>query len=297
MESYILIENEQAIAKIYLKGAELCSLKDKASQTEFMWQADPEHWGKHSPILFPIVGSLKNGEFFYQNNSYQMARHGFARDMNFELEARHDSNATFVLFSNEATLKQYPFKFKLSITYTLQGNQLDVQYKVENTDSKTLHFSIGGHPAFKVPIQYGLTFEDYQLHFKLKTLQELVKIYPLDENGLLQQEGIDFLPQADAILPLQKDLFKQDALIFKDITSMQVRIFSPKDKASICLSCDNFPYLGIWSKYGADFVCIEPWQGITDTTETTSQLEEKLGMMTLTPNAHWQGHCSLSFEV
>ncbi len=297
MKNYICLENENATAKIYLKGAELFSFIFKETNTEFIWRGNPEYWAKHSPILFPIVGSLKNGEYIYQNETYKMSRHGFARDMNFELAHQDQSSATFVLQSNNETLKQYPFRFKLSVIYQLINNTIEVRYIVTNEDSELLYFSIGAHPALNVPINPNLAYEDYKLHFDLETEQAApIKIYPLNADGLLQKTGVDFLPSAQDAIPLQKDLFQNDALIFQDLKSMHISIASPKDGQSISLKCSNFPYLGIWSKYGADFVCIEPWQGITDKEGTNALLQDKEGMIDLQAQNNWQGSWVLTFS-
>lgn len=296
MKKYIAIENDKAKAKIYFKGAELFSLFSKESGTELIWQGDPAHWPKHSPVLFPIVGSLKDGTYSFGDRTYKMSRHGFARNMTFELEAQGPTSATFVLRDNEESLRQYPFFFKLSVHYALTGSELEVKYTVENCSDGPMYFSIGGHPAFNVPIRPELAFEDHLMHFDLKTKEDgVVRIYRLDENGLLRDEGIDFLPATRHSVPIDKELFRSDALIFKDLSSFTISIASHKDRQKITLSCSGFPYLGIWSKYGADFVCIEPWWGITDTAGCSGELQDKAGVLSLPTGASWEGDWQISF--
>lgn len=298
MKQYVMIESEDAIAKIYYEGAELFSLSTKDDGREFMWQADPEHWGRHGPILFPVVGSLKNNIYSFGNKTYSMSRHGFARDMLFELEGQGPSSATFVLRDNEESLRQYPFRFRLSVHYTLTGRALNVSYTVENCGHTPMFFSIGGHPAFNVPLRPELAFEDHMMHFDLRTGREdgAIKIYPLDEDGLLREEGTDLLPGPVHSITLDKTLFRSDALIFKDLSSFSVSITSDKDDRKITLSCNDVPYLGIWSKYGADFVCIEPWWGITDTADRSGELQDKAGILSIPVGGSWQGAWQISID-
>ena len=294
----IVLETAQSKAQFHLKSAELYSLIDKKSNTEFMWDGNPAFWNKHSPILFPIVGALKNGLYQFNGEKYELGRHGFARDCEFEIAQQSDDFVSFVLQSNTETLKVYPFKFKLTINYLLTENSLKVEYFVENIDSQKMYFSIGAHPAFKVPIHPELAFEDYCLLFDLKMASDEtnIPIYPLDEAGLLAMEGMSYLEDPYSVIGLDKSIFEKDALIFKNIKSGRLTIFSPKDTHSVAVSYEGFPYLGVWSKYGADFVCIEPWNGITDTVMANGHLEDKLGILSLEAQKVWKGHWMIHFE-
>ncbi|MBL7707411.1 MAG: aldose 1-epimerase family protein [Taibaiella sp.] len=280
----IILENNLLSVKVLEKGAELCSIVCKASGTEYLWQADPAYWNKHSPILFPIVGTLRNDTYLYQGKSYTLSRHGFARDKQFKVKNQESGRVRLELEADEATLQQYPFLFSLQVTYELAGASLNVSYTVVNKGAGTMYFSIGGHPAFNLPINKALQFEDYTLQFEQA---EQAEIYPLNADGQLLATGIPFLNNTDS-LPLQKSLFYADALIFKKLKSGKIRLASGKDSRYIEVSFEQFPFLGIWSKKDADFICIEPWQGITDDVDSTGHLKDKKGIIELGPAQEWR---------
>lgn len=288
----IILENNSLTVKILEKGAELCSIVCKASGTEYLWQADPDVWAKHSPVLFPIVGTLRNDTYVHKGTSYAMGRHGFARDRQFSVTGQDADRVILELQADETTLRQYPFLFRLQICYTLTNTTLEVAYSVANKGAETMYFSIGGHPAFRLPINSDLQFEDYNLQFEHT---EQADIYPLGAEGHLLAEGIPFLNNTDRIA-LQKSLFYQDALIFKKLKSKKVRLVSEKDTRNVEVSFESFPFLGIWSKPDADFVCIEPWQGITDAQDASGSLAEKEGICTLAPQEQWQASWQVKFN-
>lgn len=276
--------NDILQVQISSKGAELQSIFNKQNGLEYMWSGDPAFWGKKSPVLFPIVGGLKNNCYRYEGKEYTLSRHGFARDMNFELtdtsSAEQTGNSlTFSIASNEETLKNYPFHFRFSVQYTLRNNILDINFIVENTDEKELLFSVGAHPAFKVPLVDGTGYDDYYLLFN-KT--ESAGRYPLSEGGLTQTTSEPVLANSDC-LPLKKELFFNDALVFKYLQSDAISIASDKTKHGLKVSFLGFPYMGIWSAKGADFVCIEPWCGVADSVSATGDLSQKEGIEKLNP--------------
>lgn len=165
MAMTVIIQNDQLIAEIAEHGAELISLKSKEHGLEYIWQGDPAYWGRHAPVLFPFVGRLKDDQYVYQGKTYQMGQHGFARDMDFEVIEHGQEMASFILRSTPETLEKYPFDFELVISYELGGDGITVHYQVANTGEKEMFFSIGGHPAFNVPLEEGLSFEDFYLAF------------------------------------------------------------------------------------------------------------------------------------
>lgn len=289
----ITIETSHLKAIINTHGAELTSLKNKETDIEYIWQADPEHWGRHAPVLFPIVGSLKEGKYTYQGNKYELPQHGFARDMEFKLLEQTDETASFILESTTETKKIYPFDFKLILTYELGGDGLVVKYRVENPADKDLYFSIGGHPAFNVPLDQGLTFEDYYL--APSPMKSRIKL-PLKEGRIdLEQRT---LGQTNTNIALTHDMFKNDALIFetKGLNSFAIR--SEKSPHSITLSYANLPYVGIWSTYPVEspFVCIEPWEGIADTVTASGELTEKVGIRQLPPKEVYENKYSITVK-
>ncbi|MEH0158184.1 aldose 1-epimerase family protein [Limibacter armeniacum] len=278
MMSYT-IENGELKAIINTKGAELSSLKDEDGK-EYIWHGDPEHWGRHSPVLFPIVGKLKDNTFIVDGVSYQMSQHGFARDMDFELIKQEKGSLLFELQSNSETLKLYPFEFVLRIGYTLKGKSLEVSYQVSNPSDKELFFSIGAHPAFNCPIEKGTQRDDYFLKFDKKISADICLI----EGGLQNGKKVELLDNQGSLW-IKDDLFKRDALVFKQFPSSKVSLADENLNPYVTVDFKGFPYLGIWSpSEEAPFVCIEPWFGIADHQKTTQILQDKEGIMSLEPD-------------
>ena len=167
----ITLKNDMLTAIIESKGAELQSLVHK-NGIQYMWSGDASFWGKHSPVLFPIVGSLKDDTYYYNNKAYKLPRHGFARDMVFTARQLHENEAVFTLKHSKKTLEVYPFPFTLKLRYQLQDNRLLCTYEVTNTGESDMYFSIGGHPAFALPLVNGTVYTDYFLLFsKAESLQ------------------------------------------------------------------------------------------------------------------------------
>jgi len=268
--SIISLSNDVISAQINTLGAELCSLKNTENK-DFIWEGDPTYWGKHSPVLFPIVGTLKNNTYTHNNKEYILTRHGFARDMEFELVDQTANTATFSIQSNSTTLASYPFQFELQIQYTLFHSTLEIAYKVINKDNSAIPFSIGAHPAFALPGN----FENYSLEFeKVEPLE-----YTLLENDLVSTQTETIATNSNFV-PLTHKLFERDALIFKKLESKSLTIIE-KEIPRLKVHFEDFPNLGIWTKVGAPFLCIEPWFRYSDTTETNGNLFEKEGIIVL----------------
>lgn len=267
------LSNEILEIKIATRGAELQSIYNKQTGLEYMWHAGSE-WPKKSPVLFPVVGGLKNNSYTFNNTSYTLSRHGFAREMDFELINQTNNSLTFSLKENAATLLQYPFAFSFYVKYTLHSNNVNLSYIVENHTEEKLYFSVGAHPAFAVPLTAGTSYEDYFLEFE--TIDD-TPVWPLSAEGLIERNSIPFIKDGRK-LPLTKELFLKDALVFKNLLSKKISIKSDKTTHGITVSFDGFPYMGIWAAKNADFVCIEPWCGIADSVNTTGKLEDKEGI-------------------
>ena len=277
------LENDQLRISIDAKGAELKSVYSKTANLEYMWDADPAYWAKTSPVLFPIVGALKDNIYNFQAQSYQLPRHGFARDKVFNLVEQKPDTLTFSLESDPDTLKVYPFPFTFSIIYTLAGDQLSVGYRVQNKGTGTMLFSVGGHPAFKLPLAGGTHYEDYQLLFEK---EETAGRWPISKDGLIEKEPQPFLQQSK-VLPLTKELFGKDAVVLKHLQSQWVQLASDKTQHGWRFSFPGFSYLGLWAAPGADFVCIEPWCGIADSVDSDGQLPNKEGILQLGPKENF----------
>ena len=268
-----ILKSDKLIAKINHKGAELISLKNDVKK-EFIWNGNPEFWSKHSPILFPIVGTLKNNEYYFEGKKYSLNRHGFARDMDFELIAKTDSTAVFSLVNNTNTLNVYPFEFELLLNYELTDNSLIITFKVINKNLFSIPFSIGAHPAFALPEQ----FENYSLDFEYS---EKLICFEL-ENDLLSNVT-NSIQRNENNVALHYDLFEKDALVFKKIKSKKITLLENK-KPFLCIQFDDFPSLGIWTKPKAPFICIEPWLGYADTTANSGNILEKEGIKIIEAN-------------
>ena len=271
------LQNDQLEVNLSARGAEIQKIYNKETNLDYLWNGDPAFWGKHSPVLFPIVGSLKNGSYQYNNQTYHLSRHGFARDMEFTVLDKSQTHITFSLQQTAQTLEKYPFYFELRIHYSIAENRLNVRYEVLNQDEKTLWFSIGAHPAFKVPLVRDTTYEDYCLSFNEF---ENTARYPLTSDGLLAEDPQIFLQNTDE-LPLKKSLFYEDAIVFKTLQSSSIKLESDKTANGLTVDFKGFPYMGIWCAKDADFVCIEPWLGITDNVHSTGKLEEKEGILSI----------------
>jgi galactose mutarotase-like enzyme len=276
------IKNSDLTAVIKHTGAELCSLKDHTNK-EYIWEGNPTFWGKHSPILFPIVGTLKNNSFSYNGINYQLSRHGFAREMDFELIDKQENSATFSLKSSDETVKKYPFEFELQLIYTLENKSLKIEYKVINNGKSKMPFSIGAHPAFALPGN----FENYSLEFQK---EEPLEFYLL-EDGLISNTT-DKVKLNKNQLDLNYKLFENDALVFKKIISKSLTILENSNPL-LKVNYEDFPDLGIWTPPNAPFICIEPWFGYSDTVNQFDNLFEKEGIQILNPNETFNSKFSI----
>jgi galactose mutarotase-like enzyme len=261
-------------------GAELSGLK-AADGAEYLWQADPAVWGRNAPLLFPIVGKLANGRYLYEGKHYEMNPHGFARDMEFELLAATENALTYRLQATPATRKQYPFEFDLIRHYRLAGGVLEVTTEVTNKGATVMPFSIGEHPGFALNWGAGDRVEDYALQFEKP---ERLDAHLLDANGLLSAQTERILSNK-SVLPLRRDLFDRDALIFLKIKSRKIILCSRRHARRVTVEFPGYPYLGIWAKPGAPFVCIEPWYGHADPAGHDGEFMNKHGIIKLDPSA------------
>jgi galactose mutarotase-like enzyme len=273
-----ILKSSGIAATIKAFGAELCSLRN-AEGKELLWQAG-EVWPRHSPLLFPIIGRLKNDELHHRGKTYPMTQHGVARDHRFEWLDRKTDSCKLALIDNAETRARYPFAFRLEVTCTAKDADLDIAIAVINTGNEVLPASVGGHPAFCWPLQPGLAKEDYTLTFSDDETAPIRRL----EGGLVLPT-----PQPTPIrgkrLALSERLFDADAIILDRLASTSVR-FAPDRGPSIEMSWDGFPQLGIWSKPGgAPFLCIEPWHGFASPVDFDGEFTDKPGLMHIAPAA------------
>lgn len=273
------IANNFISASIKDFGAELCSLKRNAIDTEYIWQAEEKYWNRHSPVLFPIVGKLLDDEYIYENKTYKMSQHGFARDNLFTVCEQSKTKVCFKLEENELTLEKYPFAFELYISYELLENSIKISYKVVNKNNKTMPFSIGAHPAFNWPLANEKKNNSY---FKFTNTKELERL-PLKENGISDEKEIITLCKEKLLL--NKKTFKEDALVIENLKEKTILFANNLNDKFIKVDFENFDYLGLWSKpSGAPFICIEPWCGVADFINHNKNIQEKKAIKILEIN-------------
>ncbi|WP_158799748.1 aldose 1-epimerase family protein [Pedobacter sp. L105] len=279
----ISLENEHISVTFAEKGAELTSIKSKSTGLDYLWKGDPAIWGKHSPVLFPIVGGLKDDTYYVEGKEYHLSRHGFARDHDFEVQQVSEEELLFTLWSSPDTLKVYPFEFKLSLRYKIFGASVSCTYEVGNPGNKDLLFSIGGHPAFAAPLTPDTTYEDCYLDF---AVDQSVIYHKIDNNLISDQTDSLHLDQGK--LPLKHSLFYNDALVFKQLKSESITLRNTKNEHGLQFRFSGFPFFGIWAAKDADFVCLEPWCGIADGIFHDQQLSDKEGINSLSPGQSWE---------
>lgn len=279
----ITLENDYLKVSLNAKGAELQGLYSKETEIEYLWNADPKYWAKHSPVLFPIVGSLKDDHFKYKGKSYELPRHGFARDHVFNIEKTSSAEAIFTLTQSDETLKVYPFHFELKLIYKLIDRKLNLTYEVINTGNETLLFSIGAHPAFAVPNTPNTNYEDYYLAFNTDeklTYWKLEDGLVANETGTIELDGHK--------LNLKHELFYNDALVFKTMQSSCISLLNNKNDYGLHFHFEDFPFFGIWAAKDAPFICLEPWCGVADGVNHDHQLQRKEGITSLAPGKNWE---------
>ncbi|ECJ9745408.1 aldose 1-epimerase family protein [Listeria monocytogenes] len=278
----IKLENEVLLVEMKTAGAELTRIFHKDAGLEYLWNADSKFWGRHSPVLFPTVGRLVEDTYLVDGKPYHLGQHGFARDRDFQVVEQTEKSVRFELDADEDSLAVYPYKFKLSIIYTIEKNTVAVSYEVENTDNKRIYFSIGAHPAFNLPLTDGTTFEDYYLDFGTEENLETLCLEGPYRSGEIKK----VVDEAARYLPLNYDLFKNDALIFEALKQKEMTIKSDKTPHFVKVSFPEFPFVGVWTaKAGTPFLCIEPWYGIADGAGESVELRDKAGIEHLEPEA------------
>ncbi len=256
----------------------MCSLR-KIGGSELIWDANPQYWPRHAPNLFPIVGKLKNQQYQFENRTYHLNQHGFLRDLETQRIPSAEHELIFELVSTEETRQQYPFDFKLHVVFQLIENLLRTKYICFNEGSSNLYFSVGAHPAFKIS-------ENTQ-SIRIPKYAEL-DCYQLHE-GCIKKEPVTRMRTHE--IPLSPDLFDRDALIFKETSNTDISI--QIDVHQVTLNTGNMPFLGIWSKPGAPFICIEPWSGLADIENHNGELITKEGIIEVAP----MGSCEHYFDI
>ena len=271
-------------------GGELVSLRDGNGQ-EYIWGGDPAFWTGRSPVLFPIVGGLKGGKVSFGGREYAMGRHGFARRSEFTLADRGEDFVVFQLRESPETLAQYPFPFLLQVRHQLLDEGFETTFTVENPGDAPLPFCVGAHTAFRCPLSAEERFEDYRLVFDQP---EALDSHLLTPEGVLQREKTTRFIDGGTTIPLDYGVFRQvDTMIFDGLRSKTVRLIGEKSGRGVEMDFGGFPMLAFWTKPGASFICLEPWQGCAAFDDESGEFTDKPHCVTLAPGERKR----LSFQV
>lgn len=268
------LKNDKLTVGFETKGAELISLKDSKSGQEYLWCGDAKFWGRHSPVLFPIVGRVKDNKYRYENKEYTLSQHGFARDMEFTCVSQNQEEIWFGLDATPETKEKYPFDFRLEIGYHLAEDTVKVMWKVINKESeKEMYFSIGAHPAFMCPLRDGEKQSDYSIWMDK---EDEVSYFFIDAESGLMIDNKKQLKLENGYHRLEEGFFDESAYIIEDSQVHKISLVDSKNEPYITVSFQA-PLVGVWSpeKKNAPFVCIEPWYGRCDREDFAGTLEER----------------------
>lgn len=269
------IENDELCVQVRDHGAELRSIKEREDETEYLWNGDPTWWRYSSPVLFPIVGKLKDNKYRVNGKTYELPSHGLGRISDFQLVEKEADHIAFSLRWTEESLKRYPWKFELQVAYELHGKQVKVIWTVRNHDDHEMIYSIGAHGAYRCPIVHGEEFSDCYLEFNH---EEDAPNMPLNKEGqYLRTHGTK--PLKGTKLPLCYEEFKDDVLAYHNLKSDKVTLRSTKSSKSLSVIAKDFPYWGFWTpgQGGAPFICLEPWHGHADYEDFDGDFADREG--------------------
>lgn len=264
------VQNKYLKVRVAQFGAVLTSIQSQKSGHEFLWQGDKSVWNGQSPILFPIIGKLLDDKCRIDGREYEIIRHGLARHREFQCIAERENELVFLQKSDEETKKAYPYDYELYITFTIDKNSLTVTHMVKNPNAKTMYFSLGAHPAFNCTLGDKLVFEK----------QETLVSERIDHDSVITGETDLILENSDTLL-LTEHLFDKDALIFEGVQSDFVTLHREAARTKIRFTFGDAPFLAIWAKPAAPFVCIEPWYGVNDSYDRKDDFSEKRGIVAL----------------
>ncbi|MDD3265878.1 MAG: aldose 1-epimerase family protein [Burkholderiales bacterium] len=288
--SQIIISNEILEVTINLKGAEVRSVRNKSTSHEYMWHGDPSIWAGVSPTLFPVVGKTSNGEIRFDGKSYQQGNHGFARNSTFNISAESKNSVTLSIITNELG-DVYPFNLQFDVIYSLLGKALTTMYKVYNLDNKEAYFSVGAHPAFKCPFDDKHDITDYIIEFENHE-NNLIQHKITNEAFFTGETSHNSLQHIE----LNNNSFIEDAIIYSNFNSQYILLKEKVSNKAIKVSLKGFPWLGLWSKVGAKYICIEPWCGHSDSLNFDGNIDQKEAIEKLNANSVWQRDYIIEFN-
>ena len=285
------IQNDFLTVTVAEKGAELQSIL-ACDGTEYLWQGDPAYWRSRATNLFPAVGRLKNCTYYMDGNPYELGIHGFARHNEFTVTQKCADRIVLELRDNAETYAQYPRHHIFRLVYALEGKTLHISYQVDNLDGQELHFGLGGHPGFRVPMEDALEFSDYRLRFSEPCSP---KVLPITPTGFMSGQELPYPLEDGCKLPLKHDLFCIDAIVLKDFAPA-VTIEAPGSKHSLTVSIPDFPHVGFWHKpnSNAPFVCVEPWVTLPPVEGEERDYNTCPGLLHLAPGGHYENNWSIT---
>jgi galactose mutarotase-like enzyme len=285
---WVALESDALSAAIDPQGAQLSLLRDAAGR-DLLWDGDPAIWKGRAPLLFPIVGALVGGSYRLGSNTYRLPRHGFARDRRFEIVRSTRTAAEFELTADQESLRIYPFRFALRVRFELTGPTLVLKTSIRNHGDRPMPASFGYHPALRWPLPFGYERSRHVIEFEL---EEPAPMRRLDASGLLTPAA-HATPISNRRLALEDSLFRDDAMIFDQIRSRSAT-YGADEGPRVRLTYPDAPYLGIWTKPGAPFVCIEPWHGVADPEGFQGDLTTKPGIFLVLPGMEFITEMSLT---
>lgn len=277
------IQSGNVSAVIDLLGGQLLSFEKDGK--EYIWQRNPKYWESCAPLLFPVIARLKDKKLTVHGKDYPMTMHGFVRDSMLQIAEKSENSVTMFMTNTPETEKLYPFHFRFSVTFTLEGDKLTTSFAIENTGKEEMLFCLGGHPAFNVPIAAGEQFTDYQLEFEK---EEILESNHVNDDESISASKKDMILDSGRILPLKRNLFNNDAMIFENIESRRVDLVHKTTGKGIRFCYPDFTTLAVWTRgepSDAPYVCLEPWLGMGFRDNETSDLEQKYDVQHLMPGS------------
>lgn len=278
----VTIQNECLTVDIEDLGAQLASVRNHHG-TEYLWQGDADIWARRAPILFPILGRLKDNTYLLDGVAHKIGQHGFARDSIFELVEQSDTQAVFRLTDNAETRRLYPFSFSLTITYTLEGNRLTKSHRVKNRSEQVMYYELGVHDGFRAPLEENETMAQYAI--RLPGLDDAITPYGMDEQAMVTPK-CEPIPLENGRLSLTPATYNLDTVILDQPPKARAVLVDGQDRPRVTVDFPQFPYLGIWTQdkpFDTNYVCIEPWSTLPDATFVGRELKEKAGIRSLQP--------------
>ena len=292
-------ENEFLKVTADTHGAELVSVVNKETGAEMMWNADPEVWNRHAPVLFPYCGNVKNHEFKLDGKTFTGGQHGFMRDMEHTFAGVEGNTMHFVFEANEDSLARFPRKFRFETIYTLEGRCLTHTVKVTNMDEQNLRFGLGYHPGFAFPFDDAHKTEDYELRFDVPQTPIVRENESEGPNAGFVSDRTYAMVENSAVIPLNDRMFDNDSMAMSQMTAKTLSIVEKDTGRKVVVNIEGFPYVLLWSKGGLDalkFICIEPWYSLQDVCNATGDWNDKACAADLKPGEEWTSNLAMTFD-